>query len=155
MQNVLTQISKTFTFNLGKFEIYPTYWQAGAIVFLLFLLLLTLARLRHMYVNWSLGKSAVAFLFWGFLLAVIMEGFMIIGGRTILTELLGLKNVPKPISTVLDISRERLTEVLGDTVSPVPGSVAKEKMTFEDFVSEYEELPPEDAQKVNELICKP
>jgi len=71
-----------------------------------------MARVRYLYVNWSLGRSAIAMLFWGFLLAIIFEGFLIISGRTILTEILGWDNPPKPISTIIDIGRGRLEKLV-------------------------------------------
>ena len=101
----LSFISKTFNFKLGNLDIAPTYWQAIAIVFLLFLLVFTLARVRYLYIHWSLGKNSIAFLFWGFILALILEGFLIIGGKTVLTEVLGWQDVPKPINTALDLGR--------------------------------------------------
>ena len=38
-------------------------------------------------------------LFWGMVLTVIIEGFFILSGRTIFTEILGMKNVPKPFGS--------------------------------------------------------
>lgn len=155
MSNAYGWITKTFTFNVGKMEISPTYWQAITIVFLIFLLLFTLARVRYLYVHWSMGQSAIAFLFWGFLLAMIFEAFMIVGGRTLFTELVGIENLPKPISTVLDLGRARLAKALGDTVSPVPGSYASEKPTVDKVLSDYSDLSPEEASQAQDLICKP
>ena len=129
-------IGKTFSFNVGQLEIEPTYWQVAAIVFLLFALVWTLARLTHMYVAWSLGKSSVSMLFWGFLLTLILEGFLLIGGRTLLTEVLGWKNAPKPIGTALDIGRERLVDVLGVT-EEIPQSMAKENSTSESVILDF------------------
>ena len=49
-ENILNS-GPTFSFSVGQYDIAPTYITAGLIVFLLFLLVLTLARLRHMYVS--------------------------------------------------------------------------------------------------------
>src|SRR4030067_1963214 len=98
------------TYNIKGIYIEPTYWQAFAIVFLLFLLVLTFARLRHLYVHWSVSKPAVSFIFYGFLLALVVEGFLIISGRTLFTEILGWKNAPKPVSTILDAGRVKLVK---------------------------------------------
>ena len=111
---ILNFFGKTFhPFKVGKLYITPTYWQALVIVILLFFLVFTLARMRYLYVNWHLGRHSFAMFFWGFLLALIVEGFFIVGGRTLFTEILGMKNAPKPISTILDIGRSRLINVLG------------------------------------------
>src|SRR3989344_4366073 len=113
-------LNKTFkTFKIGSLYVDATYWQVGAIILLVFLLIFTLARLRYLYVHWSLGKGSIAMLFWGVVLAIIMEGFFILSGRTIFTEILGMKNVPKPFSTVLNISRQKVVNVLG-TENAVP-----------------------------------
>ena len=100
-------INRTFPFKVRNLDIEPTYWQAFAIVFLLFLLVLTIARVRYLYVHWNLGKSSLSFLFWGFVLSLIFEGFLFISGKTLLTEVWGWKNAPKPLSTALDEGRNR------------------------------------------------
>ena len=105
--------NKTFKFDVGKLQIEPSYWQAAAIVFLVFLLILTLARLRHMYVGWSL-KSFLPSIVFGFILAIIVEGFLIVGGKTLFIDIMGWENAPKPISTLLDIGRTKLVKVLGE-----------------------------------------
>lgn len=150
--NILNKTLKTF--KIGSFEIEPTYWQAAAIIVLLFLLVFTLARLRYLYVNWHFDKNSFAMLFWGFLLALIVEGFLMIGGRTLFTEILGLKNVPKPISTILNIGRNRLITVLGVS-DQVPSSVAKEDLKADDLFKEFNNLSPSEAEKLYREICKP
>lgn len=147
-------INKTIDLKIRNFYISPTYWQAAAIVFLIFLLVWTLARLRHMYVNWSLSKSSLAMLFWGFLLTLILEGFLILGGRTLFTEILGWKDPPKPISIALDAGRSRLINVLGVT-DEIPQSVASELSTTEAIISDFQSLGIEEANEVRSLICAP
>lgn len=155
IQGTLQGVSApTLNFNLGEFQFSPSYFQAGAIVFLLFLLVLTLARLRYMFVNWSLGKSGVAMLFWGFLLALILEGFLIVGGRTLFTEIVGWKNAPKPILNALDVGRDKLVDVLGVT-DQVPVSTAHEDPTLNDVISDFQSLSPDEAEKVRSMICRP
>lgn len=147
-------INKSFNFNLGRFNIAPTYWQAAAIVFLLFLLVWTLARLRHMYVNWSIGKSAMAFFVWGFLMAVILEGFFIISGKTLFTVILGWKNAPKPVSVALDAGRSKLINVLGVTEEAATSDVINEP-TSEGVILDFQSLPPAHAEEVRKFICEP
>jgi len=147
-------ISKTFDLRLGKLEISPTYWQAAAIVFLLFLLVLTLARLRHMYIDWSVSKSAIAFMFWGFILAIIIEGFFIIGGRTIVTEFLGWKNPPKPVKFVLEAGRGQLVRVLGLS-DEIPEPKVSLPVSYQSIISDYQGLSSQDAGIVRSFICSP
>ncbi|MEJ2348111.1 MAG: hypothetical protein P8Y17_02865 [Patescibacteria group bacterium] len=145
--------TKTFDLNLGNLNFSPSYLQALVIVFLIFLLVLTLARVRRMYVNWNFS-SAGSMLFFGFLLALILEGFLIIGGRTMLTEILGWENAPKPIRNALVISREKLAKVLGVT-SEVPESFAEEDPDLYDFITQFQRLSPDQAEEFRSMICKP
>jgi hypothetical protein len=148
-------LGKTFSpIKVFSINITPTYWQALVIIILLFLLVFTLARMRYLYVNWHLGKHSISLFFWGFLLALIVEGFFILGGRTLFTEILGMKNVPKPISTVLDIGRNRLIKVLGVT-STVPSSTAKVELKSDDVYQLYNSLTPDEAKALYNKICNP
>jgi len=143
----------TFSFEIGDLYFEPNYIQAFLIVFLLFLLVLTLARVRRLYVGWSL-KGSWSMIFIGFFLALILEGFLIIGGRTLFTELLGWKNAPKPIGTALDTGREKLVDVLGVT-EEVPMSSAQKQIDADEFVFLYQGLEPDEAQEAKRLICTP
>lgn len=150
------EIQKLFSKNFELFEVKgvvfaPNILQAVAIVFLLFLLVFTLARLRHLYVKWSF-KTAYAFILIGFLLALILEGFFILGGRTVLTEILGWKNPPKPIESALDFGRERMVEVLG-VRKEVPSSFANENSTSEDLLNLLDSLSQQDLEKVRLKVC--
>jgi len=155
MEKILRLINKPFgTYEVRGLYIEPTYWQAAAIVVLLFLLVFTLARLRWLYVHWNLGKSAISMIFWGFLLALLLEGLFVIGGRTMFSEILGWESAPKPISTVLDITRNKLVDVMGVTDS-IPESNAEEIPSYQSVVSDFENLSTEDKEVVRDFVCKP
>lgn len=130
-----------------------SYLQAGAIVFLIFLLVLTLAQVRRHYIDWSF-KGALFGIFFGFLLALFLEGFLIIGGRTAITEVLGWKNAPKPLSVALDAGREKLITVLG-IQDQIPSSNAQEVTSVDNAVSVLQSLNPADVKKVKALFCQP
>lgn len=83
-----------------------------------------------------------------------MEGFLIIGGKTALTEVLGWKNAPKPVQNALDVGRAKLTNVLG-VKDEIPQSTAKEKTTIEKVIEDFQSLNPKDSKKVKSLICQP
>jgi hypothetical protein len=142
-----------FTYKLGKIDISASYLQAGIILFLIFLLLLSLARVRHMFVSWSLGKSSIAIFVWGFIVALIVEGFFVLAGRTMFTEVLGWKNPPKPIAYFLDLGKNRIAQVLGESVE-VKTSQAKET-TPDYLIKMFFSLSNKDKQKVKAEICKP
>lgn len=91
-------------FKLGNLNFASSYLQAGAIIFLIFILILTLAQVRRHFIDWSV-KGAIFGMFFGFILAVILEGFLIIGGKTFLTKVFGWQNPPKPLVNLIDNSR--------------------------------------------------
>lgn len=146
-------LTQSFNFNLGNYSLPIAYWQAAAIVFLIFLLVLMMAQFRRHYIDWSF-KGAVFGVFFGFLLALILEGFLIIGGKTALTEVLGWKDAPAPISLALDAGRTELIKVLG-IETQIPSSTAKENTTIQSAVETLQSLNPSDLGKVKTLICKP
>lgn len=135
-----------FNFNLGKFSFSPSYIQAGVVVVLLFILVLMMAQLRRHFVDWSI-KGALFGLFFGFLLALVLEGFLIIGGKTAITQVLGWKDAPKPIANLLEAGRSELIKVLGTKTKLNP--------TFDDAVVFFQSLNPSEAQKLKNFICKP
>ena len=146
-------LGKSFQFNFGNLNISTSYIQAGAIVVLLFLLVLSLAQFRRHLLSWSL-KGALFGLFFGFLLALIIEGFLVVGGRTAITEIAGWKNAPQPIQAALDAGRAKLVQVLGVT-EEVPPSVAKENPTVEDAINIFQSLDPSESSKVRKMLCEP
>ena len=147
-------ITPSLSYKFGNINFSPSYIQAAAIVFLLFLLVLAIARIRYLYIHWSLGKSSLSMIFWGFILAVIVEGFLLIGGRTLFTEILGWENAPKPISTLLDMGRNKIISVLGVT-DEIPTSNAKEKPNVDDLIDQYMSLPENEALEFRKNICLP
>ena len=107
MDQLPALLFKTFNLNLGKFSLPVSYIQAGVIVILIFIFVLTMAHYRRHYIDWSL-KGGVAGVLFGFVFALILEGFLLVGGKTVLIQVLGWKNAPKPISIVLDAGRNNL-----------------------------------------------
>lgn len=76
----------------------------------------------------------------------MIEGFLLMNGHTALTEILGWKNAPKPISTALDEGRGQLINVLGveDT--------ATESASF--VIETYDKLTNEEKALVREHIIQ-
>lgn len=142
------------SFSIRGIEIVPTYWEAATIILLIFLLIFTLARMRYIYVHWHLSKTSLAMMFWGFVLTVILEGFLWLSGRTVLTTMLGWKNPPKPIAATLETGRDHLREVLGETAE-IDSAKAKEPVTYQSVVFDYKELSDEDKSTVQKFVCTP
>ncbi len=144
-------LRKSFDFNVGGLNLRPEYWQAITIVVLLFLIVWTIARWRHLYVKWNLQGFLPSIAF-GFILTLLLEGFFLISGRTMLTELLGWQNAPKPISTALDEGRARLVEVLG-TSAEISSTQADENPTSQTVLRDISLLSEEERKKVIEMMC--
>ena len=125
------------------------YWQAAALVVLIFLLILTMATYRKHYVNWSL-KGGILGVFFGFFLAIILEGFFLIGGRTVLTGVLGWKNPPAFLAQTLDVGRSKLVQVLGTETQ-----VSTTSATVQKAVNVVQSLNPSDLTKIKNIICTP
>ena len=76
---------------------------------------------------------------------------MIIGGKTVITEILGWKNAPKPILTALEAGRNKLVGVLGvaDEIN-----VSKAGGATQDKVVElYQSLTPNQQDLVRYRVC--
>ena len=146
-------LTKKMDFTFGNLVISPSYIQAGAIILLLFFLVLTLANLRRHFLNWSI-KGSMFGIFWGFVLALLLEGFLIIGGKTVLTEIIGWKNAPKPLVNVLDLGREKLVNVLGIT-SEIPSSYADSIITSDKVLDSFRKLDTKQTEQVRSIICNP
>lgn len=116
------------------------YVQAIVIVALLFLLVVSLAQFRQHFVKWSF-KGGLVGLFFGFIFALLLEGFLLVSGHTVVTTLLGWKNAPKPISTALDLGKDKLINVLGTT--------------NEDAISTLQRMNPDEIKKIKAIICTP
>ncbi|OGM74116.1 hypothetical protein A2191_02575 [Candidatus Woesebacteria bacterium RIFOXYA1_FULL_38_9] len=129
-----------------------SYLQAGAMIFLIFLLILTLGQFRRHVVDWQMG-GIIPGIALGFALTVILEGTLLVSGRTLLTETLGWKNAPKPVSRVLDLGRDKLVEVLG-VESEIPLSQAQ-SFSVDEVSQIYQSMSSVDAVALRMLICKP
>lgn len=142
---VVDFLNKPFgVYNIKGIYIEPRYWMAGAVIFLIFLLLLTLARLRYLYVHWSISKPSLAMIFWGFILAILIEGLLLVFGKTMFTEILGWENAPKPIGTIIDIGRNKFVNVMGAT---------DKKVEYKSVIEDYQSLNAAESEKVREYIC--
>jgi len=146
-------LTQSFNLNVGKIIIPVAFWQVGAIIFLIFLLILSLAQFRRHYMDWGI-KGVFLGIFFGFLLALTLEGFLIIGGKTALTEVLGWKNAPAPLQLALDQGKKQLIQVLG-VQTAIPPSIAGDKPSVQAVVSTLQSLGPTDLKKIKTLICQP
>ncbi len=154
VQNILEKLLHTYDVALpGGFTFSPNLLQAILMVILVFLLIFTLGHLRHTYVDWSV-KGILPGLTFGFVLAILVEGLFLIGGKTVFTEILGWKNAPKPISNVLDGSREKIISVLG-VQDQIPNSKAASFPTADSVLSQVKTLSRAEQDTIKLQLCAP
>lgn len=91
--------------------IAPNVWEAVAIVAFIFAIILLLAYMSHNFLEWSLSGAGIGIIV-GFILALILEGFLIVGGKTVITAALGWKNAPAPIQNILTTGHKQLLDAL-------------------------------------------
>jgi hypothetical protein len=103
--------------------------------------------------GWSL-KGGIFGLLLGFIFALILEGFLIIGGRTAVTEILGWQNAPKPLLVALEAGRAKLVNVLG-VQKEIESTRAQTQATKQSVLDGFQSLPPAEAADVREMICTP
>src|SRR5258708_28653373 len=97
--------------HIGPISIAPNVWQAAAIIALIFVFVLVLAYMSHNFMEWSLSGAGIGLVV-GFILALVLEGFLIVGARTVITVTLGCKNDHAPIQRGLTEVHQKLIEYL-------------------------------------------
>jgi hypothetical protein len=152
MQNVTKFLAGKFSLHIGNIALPMSYVQAAVIIGLIFIFILLAAQLRRHFMDWSV-KGVVVGLFFGFLLTLVLEGFLLVGGRTARTGFLGWKNPPPVLSNALDIGKDKLITVLG-VKDQIPMSFAKETVGVEGAVNTLQSLNPGDLKKVKAILCQ-
>lgn len=141
VQSLLSKIGSYF----NNIYISGNYVQAGVILILLFVLVLSLAKVRSHFVKGSLNGGVVGLVF-GIIFTLIVEGFLLLNGQTALMTVFGWKNAPKPFSTALEIGKDKFKTVLGvSTTNP----------TTKDAISVIQSLDPNEITKIKAIICTP
>lgn len=142
---------KTFDLEIAGYTIKPEYWHAGVIVLLVFMILLAFARYRHQKVKWGL-QGFIPTVLLGFVLAIFLEIGLLLSGKTLMTEVLGWENAPKPISAIIDTGRTRMVQVLGETDMSVLNGDANS--VGDEIILLYTSLEQDEADKVKDIICR-
>jgi len=145
VQNILNLVS--------NISISQGYLKAGLIIVLTFLAVLLFGYIRKYFVKSSIDGVFLG-IFFGFLLTLLLEGFLLIAGRTAITEILGWKNAPKPVARALDLGREKLVNVLGVT-DEIPASYASADPTTDEVLNSLQSLDPDEIKKIKAIMCIP
>lgn len=152
----------SLTSNLDILETLPGFliqsvqenqFLAAAVALLVFLFFVAVALLRHQSMKDSIKTTSSGILI-GFLFAIVVEGFLVLSGRTFITEMLAWENPPKPIAGVINKGRERLTNVLGTSVE-IDSTNADSGPTIQSVIEDYLSLPPDQADQIKASICRP
>ena len=146
-------LSTEFTLTFVNFSLPIKYWEVLGIIILLFLLVLLLGQARRKVSNWSF-RGVIFGIFFGFLLALTIEGFLIIGGKTALTEVLGWKDPPAPVAQAIDAGRGQLVKVLG-AETQIPAANAMATSSAASIIESYQSLTSSESSQVKNIICKP
>lgn len=139
VQNFFANLAAYFT----DLYLSKNYLQAGAIIVLIFILVLTLAKVRSHFIHGSIKGGLVGLLF-GFLLTILLEGFLLVNGGTFLTTVLNWRNPPKPFSTALDLGKEKLTNVLG---------ISTNNQSTKDVLNILQGLNPDEISRIKSIMC--
>lgn len=152
----------SLTSNLGILKTLPgslvqsvqeNQFLAVAVALLVFLFFVAVALLRHRSVKDSVKTTSSGILI-GFLFAIVIEGFLVLSGRTFITEMLSWENPPKPIAGVINKGRERLTNVLGTSVE-INSTNADSGPNVQSVIDDYLSLPPDQADQIKKSLCQP
>ena len=131
MGNAVNFLAGQFSFSLGNLSFSVPYIEVAALVFLIFLLIVTMAQLRRHNIDWSI-KGIVFGTFFGFLLALTLEGFLITKGGTALTgnKLIQVLGASDKITTPTTIQNSTVTGAVQFLQNLSPGDIKKVKTIF-------------------------
>lgn len=126
--------------------------QATFIIIVVFLFALLLGVARHHMLAWSI-KGAWFGIFFGILLTLLVEAFLLVGGRTALVETLNNEKIPK---TVRNTIREGTREISNSLNNEIPMLSAQDQQDpTKNVISLFSSLKREDQQTVERAICLP
>lgn len=147
LQNTLNSTLSSFNINIPD-----NIGLVALIITLSFVLVVTLSLARRHFLDYSIKGAGFGVVI-GFVLALILEGFLLVGGRTAFTEIIGWENPPKPIAFVINTGTTRLQKVLGANIE-VPSSDAAISSP-QSFINSFARFSSEDKDIVRENICRP
>ena len=154
MENVIGEV---YLRGIEFFSLIGAYVSPGAqkaffIGLGIFLFLLLFAFTRHHMLSWSI-RGAWFGIVLGIVVALAVEAFLLVGGRTLVVEAIKNERTPKSVRVFL---QENLTELAQSLAGePKTLSAAEEATGAADVVLEFQRLPPLERQKARQLICTP
>lgn len=99
-------------FHLPAVKIGSNIFQALAVIALVIGLILVAAFLKRTFQKHEAHYGIWSGLVAGFVLALVLEGFLLMNSKSALTSILGTKSMPRPIQNVLDGAHKGLLDIL-------------------------------------------
>jgi len=99
-------------FHLPSIKVGPNIFQALAIVALVIGLILIAAFLKRTFQKHEAHYGIWSGLVAGFIIALVLEGFLLMNDKSLFTSILGAKNLPQPIQNALDQAHKGLLDIL-------------------------------------------
>lgn len=146
----------SFAYNLISqlgVSIPPGILQVALIGTGVFLFTLLLGLARHHMLAWSIKGAWFGFLL-GMVLLLILEGFLLVGGKTAISELVKNKRTPENVRVFLEKNMTELAQSLSNNPKAL-GASTKSGNPSASFVSQFENLPRGEQDAVKEEICQP
>lgn len=126
--------------------------QAMLIIIGVFLFTLVLGLARHHMLVWSI-KGAGFGIVMGAILMLILEGILLVGGKTAVGEIVKNNSTPDNVRVFLQKNMSELASQIG--AEPGTLGAASEKIDPEVVISEFKNLESLEQKAVQEAICKP
>ncbi|MBI4058882.1 hypothetical protein HY404_01425 [Candidatus Microgenomates bacterium] len=131
--------------------IAPQLKQAVLIIGGIFLVALLLGVTRHHMLEWSIKGAGFGILL-GVVLTLVVEGFLLVGGRTAVAEVLRNKNTPVAIRSFIQDNMMQLAQAIG---SPPQVLNAATSATSGEVVENFNNLSVKEQSKARTQICAP
>lgn len=126
--------------------------QAVVIIIGVFLITLVLGLARHHMLAWSI-KGAGFGIVMGAVLMLVLEGILLVGGKTAVGEIVKNTSTPENVRVFLQKNMSELASQIG--TEPGTLGAASEQTGPEVIISEFKNLESLEREKVQEAICKP
>lgn len=127
--------------------------QQGILIIIgVFFVTLLLGLTRHHMLSWSMkgaGFGVVA----GMLLTLVLEGLLLVGGKTAVAEIVRNESAPPAVRVFLQKNMSELADLIGPESTTL--GTASVKGVPEGLVTEYKKLTSQEQTQVRNAVCAP
>lgn len=156
MENILPQVSFVTSNLLTNFDSFlaPSVKQIGIIALGIFFFLLLFGLARHHMLEWSL-KGAYFGIFLGIILTLVIEAFLLVGGRTLIVAAVKNEKTPQVVRIFLQKNMMELAESLAGEPKTLGAAGEQKTLSPNEVVNNFSLLSPNDQSRVQQRICAP